>query len=153
MTCADLEILLCDYLDGALDAPVRAAERRELEQHLASCPACAELAGDAQAAVAFMDRAAIVDPPHALLTRMFEIPGRKPLRPGRGARNWLHSLLEPVLQPKVVMGFSLTILSFAMMARCAGVPERRLSAADLNPVKVWGSLDDRAHRSWERTVK
>lgn len=153
MTCADVEILLCDYLDGSLDAPVRAAERREFEQHVASCRACEELARDAQAAVAFMDRAAAVEPPHALVTRMFDIPARKPPLPGSGARNWLHNLLRPVLQPKVVMGFSLTILSFAMMARCAGVPERRLSAADLNPVKVWGSLDDRAHRSWERTVK
>ena len=152
MTCAELDIVLCDYLDGALDAPARVTERRELEQHLSSCAACAELARDARAAVAFIDRAADVEPPPALVTRMFEIPARKQPRAGGGVRNWFHNLLQPVLQPKVVMGFSLTILSFAMMARCVGVPEKRLSAADLNPVKVWGALDDRLHRSWERTV-
>ena len=37
MTCAELEILLCDYVDGTL----RAEERTALENHLAGCSACA----------------------------------------------------------------------------------------------------------------
>ena len=42
MTCAELEILLCDYVDGTL----RGAEKTALETHLAGCSACAELAKD-----------------------------------------------------------------------------------------------------------
>ncbi len=33
MTCAELEILLCDYVDGTL----RAEERTALEDHLSGC--------------------------------------------------------------------------------------------------------------------
>lgn len=39
MKCADLEALLCDYVDGTL-AP---AERATVELHLDACPACRAL--------------------------------------------------------------------------------------------------------------
>jgi hypothetical protein len=58
-----------------------------------------------------------------------------------------------MLQPRMVMGLSLTILFFGMMARCAGIPGRQLSPADLNPSRVLAGLEDRAHRGWERSVK
>jgi len=51
VNCADVEILLADYVDGTL----RAEERFALEAHLAGCAVCAELARDASAAVAFME--------------------------------------------------------------------------------------------------
>ena len=57
MTCADLEILLADYVDGTL----RGEEKSALESHLAGCAECAELARDASGAVAFMERAATVE--------------------------------------------------------------------------------------------
>src|SRR5205807_6917955 len=66
MNCAELEALICDYVDGTL-AP---AQRTELESHLAECPACAELARDSAAAIAFIDRAADVEPPPELITRI-----------------------------------------------------------------------------------
>lgn len=151
MTCADLEILLCDYLDGALAA----AEKAAVERHLSACAVCAELVRDSAAALAFLERVPDVEPPPELVTRMFAIPGLQGARPGlrAGVRGWLHNLAQPLLQPRLVMGLSLTILFFGMMARCAGVPERRLSPADLNPVKVWAGLEDRAQRAWERSVK
>ena len=57
MTCADIEILLADYVDGTLHGEQKFA----VETHLAGCEGCAELARDAAGAVAFMDRAAEVD--------------------------------------------------------------------------------------------
>ena len=42
MNCADIEILICDYVDGTLNA----AQRADVERHLSACPACAELARD-----------------------------------------------------------------------------------------------------------
>ena len=38
MTCGELEILLCDYLDGALSAD----ESRSVEAHLETCAACSD---------------------------------------------------------------------------------------------------------------
>ena len=151
MTCANFEIALCDYLDGTLTA----AGKAEFDQHLAECAACAELARDAGAAVSFMERVADVEPPPELVTRLFAIaqmPEAKTRIRG-GIRGWFRRLLQPVLQPRMVMGLSLTILFFGMMARCAGVPGRRLNTADLDPSHVWAGVEDRVQRGWERSVK
>jgi hypothetical protein len=50
------------------------------------------------------------------------------------------------------MGMALTILSFSMLAPFVS-PARQLTQADLNPGQIWATLDNRAHRVWERTVK
>src|SRR5216683_7131014 len=101
MTCADLEILLCDYLDGALDA----AGKAKVEAHLADCPACTELAQDAGRAIAFIGRAADVEPPPELLTRiLFDPPWSRKQTPAAGLRKWFHHLVHSVLQPRFAMG-------------------------------------------------
>jgi anti-sigma factor RsiW len=77
MNCADLEILICDYVDGALNH----ADRMVVENHLAGCDACSALAADAADAVRFMERAADVEPPPQLITRiLFDAPWRKGAR-------------------------------------------------------------------------
>ena len=71
MNCSDFEILLCDYVDGTLDA----ARKQVLEAHLHSCAACGEFARDVMGAVAFVERAADVVVPLELLTKIaFHIP-------------------------------------------------------------------------------
>jgi hypothetical protein len=152
MTCGDLEILLPDYLEGTLADE----QARSLEAHLADCPACAELARDARLAMAFMGRAADVEPPPELLTRILDETGsgrHGPLGRARGIRAWFGNLLAPVLQPRLVMGMALTILSFSMMARWAGISPRQLKASDMDPKKIWAVLDDRVNRTWARSVK
>jgi anti-sigma factor ChrR (cupin superfamily) len=152
LNCTELEALLCDYVDGTLDA----ARRAEVEGHLSRCAACAELTRDAAAAVAFLDRTAEVEPPPALISRILqEIPikTKAPERARAGARHWVRRLFEPILQPRLVMGMAMTILSFAMLGRFAGIEARPLRAADLDPAKVWMAMDDRLHRTWARTVK
>jgi anti-sigma factor RsiW len=150
MRCAEVEVLICDYLDGTL----LTADREELERHLAICAACAELARDARAAVDFMDRAAAVEPPPELITRLvFDAPWQRAgVRPRSDFGGWLRRIFQPVLQPRFVMGMALTILSFSMLAPFVG-PARQLTQADLNPGQFWSALDNRAHRLWERTVK
>ena len=59
MTCADFEILLCDYVDGALDA----ARRSELEAHQQQCSACAEYFRDVTVAVSFLERVPALETP------------------------------------------------------------------------------------------
>ena len=148
MNCADLEILICDYVDGTLPA----SRKAEVERHLAECPACAELVRDSAAAVAFMDTAAEVGPPPELVTRiLFEAPWRqnKPAVKGLGSR--LNGWLSPILQPKFAMGAAMTILSFSILSQLA--PVRQLRASDLEPKAVWRGLENRAMDAWDRTVK
>lgn len=154
MNCAELDVLLCDYIDGTLAA----SERGLVEAHLASCASCAALAQDMRGAVAFIERAAVVEPPGELLTRILhDIPGR-----GLGKENsfWSRvssrvskSWIGPILQPRYAMGMAMTILSFSMLARFAGISPHQLRPADLDPVRVWNSVEDRAHRTWDRAVK
>jgi predicted anti-sigma-YlaC factor YlaD len=89
MNCAELEALICDYADGALDSAARSADRALVESHLAECPSCAALAEDSAAALRFMDRAADVEPPPQLVTRiLFDAPWRKSAQ-APGLRGWL----------------------------------------------------------------
>jgi hypothetical protein len=148
MNCADIEILICDYVDGTLPEERKA----EVERHLAECAACAELARDSAAGVAFMERAADVEPPPELITRiLFDAPWSK-ARTHSKTRAWLTGLLSPILQPKYAMGMAMTVLSISMLARFVA-PVRQPSVSDLRPSKVWAGLEDRAVRLWSRTVK
>ncbi|MEO8594698.1 MAG: anti-sigma factor [Candidatus Solibacter sp.] len=150
MICAEFEELICDYVDGTLTA----ARKAEVERHLEECPACAELARDSAAAVSFMERAADVEPPPELITRiLYDAPWTKktPSKAGGWLGERLGKLVAPVIQPRFVMGMAMTILSFSILSRF--VPMQQIRAADLRPSEVWASLDDRAHRAWARSLK
>lgn len=151
MKCVDLEILLCDYVDGELSP----AEKATVELHLGSCAACRELVADARAAVALMERAAEVEVPPALVNGiLFEIRNEaKGPALKKKAGGWVAKLFEPVLQPKFAMGMAMTILSFSMIGRFAGVPIRQLKPADLEPARIWATLEDKAYRTWDRAKK
>jgi len=149
MTCAELETLICDYVDGTL-AP---EARTTVEQHLAGCRNCDELARDAAAAVGFMERAAGVEPPPELMTRLlFNAPWANSKTAATGVKNWFRKVWHPILQPRFAMGMAMTILSFAMLARWVA-PARQLRAADLSPTQVWAGLENNVYRGWQRTVK
>lgn len=158
MTCAELEILLCDYVDGTLHA----AERTALENHLAGCPACRQLAEDVAGVTAFFERVPDVEPPAELMTRILH---HAPMGPGAVAErlssdprpSWTKRLFggffQGWLQPRYVMGMAMTILSFSMLARFAHIEPRQLRPADLDPVKVWQGIDDHSHRLYDRGMK
>ncbi len=150
LTCAELEALLCDYVDGTLE-PERALA---VGQHLAGCPACAQLAEDVAAVVAFARRAEPVEPPDALVTGLlFHVSTSPPAGKRRGLRALAGRWFEPVLQPRFAMGMAMTILSISLLARSLGMPERTLKPADLRPSAVIAAVDDRLHRAWDSLVK
>jgi uncharacterized membrane protein YgcG len=102
-----------------------------------------------------MERAAVVEPPPELVTRiLFEVTqgaSRTVVKPPLARRlfgNTLGAWLEPVLQPRFAMGMATTLLSLAMLIR-----GRQLSIVDLNPVKLWNSTELQVSRAWERGVK
>jgi len=146
MNCADLDILLCDYVDGTLDA----AQKALVEEHLAGCPACAELAQDSAAAVAFMARAADVEPPPELVNRiLFDAPWSKEKSQSK-AREWMRAILSPILQPRFAMGIALTMLSLSIITQ-GRMP--KFKASDLQPAAIWAGLEGRVNYAWGRTVK
>ena len=150
MNCADVEILLADFVDGTLRGDAASA----VEAHLAGCAACSQLARDSAEAVAFMERAAVVEAPPELVTRtLFEVtagPSRAVIKPSL-VRRLFGKWLEPILQPRVAMSMALTILSFAIIGRSTHV--RQLTPSDLDPVKVFTAAEDRVVRWYNRGVK
>lgn len=151
MTCAEMETLLCDYVDRTLDA-----EREEVvKNHLAACPACAALAADAAGAVAFMARAPEIEPPDELVTRLLWLHASNNPAPAKpsGFRAFFARWMQPALQPRFAMGMAMTILSFGLIGRFTGIPDRPLRADDLRPSRVLEAVDDRFHQVWDRLVK
>ncbi|MGH9558452.1 MAG: hypothetical protein ACRD30_04365, partial [Bryobacteraceae bacterium] len=121
-----------------------------------ACARCAELARDVAAAAAFIERAAAVEAPPELVTRLLFEVGQGPSRaviksswPRRIFGKWI----EPLLQPRYAMGMAMTILSFAMLGRFSGIEVRQLKPSDLDPVKIASATNERVHRVWDRTVK
>src|ERR1700687_4057033 len=149
MTCAELEILLCDYVDGTL----RGEERTALESHIAGCSACAELAKDVAGVTAFIETVAAAEPPAELLTRILHEMPTRPAEKRSWWRNLFGGWVHNVLQPRYVMGMAMTVLSFSMIAKFAHIEPRQLRPSDLDPVKIWAGIDDRTHRMWDRAVK
>lgn len=151
LNCEQFEILLADHIDGTLDAAVR----EDFVRHLETCAVCAAYAADAQSAVSFMEIAAEVEPPTALTNKILEATheGWEFKLRARGVRGWINRTFAPVLKPRFVMGAMMTMMSLTMLSRCAGDPNKPLTAKDLDPIQLWTSLDDRTHRLWDRTVK
>ena len=145
MTCVELEALICDYVDGTLDAGGRGV----VEEHIAECAACQALVEDSAAVLRFMERAADVEPPPQLVTRiLFDAPWRKGAR-AAGFRGWLDRIFSPFLQPRLVMGMAMSVLSLSLMFHTV----RQLKPSDLEPSKVAAGIEDRAARVWARTIK
>ncbi len=134
ITCTEFEILLADYLDGTLTSEAKA----DVERHQSECVSCSELAADAAGAMGFIERAAIVDPPTALVNRiLFEVTNGK----SRGVikPSWMERLLGRragfLLQPRFAMGMAMAVLSLAMVGR------------------FWSAAENTVERSWDRAVK
>ncbi len=153
MNCTEFESILADYIDGTLGS----ADSAALEQHASSCTACGAFMADVRGAVAFLKRADEVIPPPALVTRIaFQSPTgrtRHPLEKQGWVSRMASKWLQPILQPRLAMGMAMTVLSFAMLERCTGVQVQHVQPADLNPVRVWAGVEDKALRVKDRTVK
>lgn len=94
MTCERIEELLSAYLEGGLTA----AERAEVESHLAACPDCAALAGLMRETMAAAADFPEVEPSPGLYAKLYDIPAaaRGKKRVVRPVFNWL---TRPALQP------------------------------------------------------
>jgi hypothetical protein len=151
LNCEQFEILLADYIDETLDQ----TSREEFVRHLDSCAACAAYAAEVRSAVSFIEIAADVEPPADLTGKILQATheGWEFKLRARGIRGWINRTFAPVLKPRFVMGAMLTMMSISFLGRCGNDPKKPLTAADLDPVRLWSSLDTRTHRLWDRSVK
>src|ERR1700680_2949520 len=149
MTCAELEILLCDYMDGTLPA----GQRTALEGHLAACSSCAQFARDVAGVTAFIETVPAAEPPRELVTRILDSTPTRRQRDGERRSWWRRRWDGWLVRPRFAMGMAMTILSISMWARLGHFEAKQLSAAALDPARMWQSLDDSTYKVWDRTVK
>ncbi len=153
MNCAEFESILADYLDGSLST----AEVAAFEEHAAACSGCREFMSEVSGGLGVLKRAQGIEPPAELITRIAYLApagrSREPFERQSSVSRMASKWLLPMLQPRLAMGMAMTILSFAMLERCTGLQVRRVQAADLNPVRVWGGVEDRAMRVKDEVVK
>jgi hypothetical protein len=153
MNCPEFESILADYLDGTLSNTERAA----VELHSAECAACGTFMAEVTNGAALLGALPEVDPPQALITRIaYQAPLGRVRDPFERQTLWsrfVAKCVQPVLQPRLVMGAAMLVLSFTMLERCTGTRVEHVQAADLNPVRVWGGMEMRTIRLKDRMLK
>ena len=153
MKCPEFESILADYLDGTLSNTERAA----VELHAAECAPCGALMAEVTNGVALLQSLDPIEPPPELITRIaFQAPLGRVRNPYERQTLWARFVmkwLQPVLQPRLVMGAAMAVLSFTMLERCTGTRVERVQAADLNPVRVLGGVEMKTVRFKDRMLK
>lgn len=154
MTRAQLEARIADYLDGILAEE----EAAEFEKYLPLYPGLAELVRDAKEGMQLLGRLETPQPPPALYARIALSLDEARREAEREKRNtgWLLALatfFAPVLQPRLVMGMAMTVLSISMIGQLTGTRIQRISPDDLKPAVIWNSIEYRAQRAWDRAEK
>ena len=153
MNCPEFESILADYLDGTLSETERAA----VELHAAECPNCGAFMAEVTSGVALLAKLPEVDPPPALVTKIaYQAPLGRVRDPFEEQTVWsrfMQKYLQPVLQPRLVMGAAMAVLSFTMLERCTGTRVERVQASDLSPVHVWGGDGDESGAVKDRMLK
>jgi anti-sigma factor RsiW len=153
MKCTEFESILADYWDGTLSNTERAA----LELHAAECAVCSEFMADVTSGANLLKNLDEVEPPPALVTRIaYQAPlgrVRDPFERETAWSRFVTKYLQPVLQPRLVMGMAMTVLSFTMLERCTGVRVERVQANDLNPARIVGGMEMKAVRLKDRVMK
>jgi len=158
--CVEMEVLLGEYAEGVLAPPEAAA----VETHLAGCARCAEMADAMRRALALFRRAPAVEPPPGLVAKILEqTTGRLTWR--EQVASWFRPALtltwrerlkvwyRPVLEPRLVLGLAMALISFSIVLRAGGVEVRQLSLADLSPRQIYLAADRYAHQASARAVK
>lgn len=153
MNCADFESTLADYIDGTLSD----AGRTTLEAHAEVCSGCREFMRDVVGAAGLLKRIGDVCPPQELITRIANQTPIGRIRDPFERQSWFSRMaarwLQPMLQPRWVMGLSMAVLSFAMLDRSTGGRVQHISAAEMNPVHVWSGVEERIVRLKDRIFK
>jgi predicted anti-sigma-YlaC factor YlaD len=146
-TCQLTEERLSDYLEARLEA----ADARRLAAHLETCAACRAMVADVQAALSSMRSLEELPEPPLLAERILDAtmgPRKKSVRwPG-----WL-GWVQPVFQPRFVMGLATVLLAAFFSLEALGVEWSKVEARDLNPVNLYHQANRGVHLMYARSVK
>ena len=153
MKCAEFRNSVSDYVDGTRHKSSASADRSTCRR----CAACRELLRDVFQAVSFMGRVEEVAPPPELITRLAYHAPRGKVRDGP-----ISGVCSADVYQMVAAGASAALRNghgddHLCPSRCWGAVRacklQQISPADLSPARVWGDVEDKAYRSWNRTVK
>jgi hypothetical protein len=150
----EIEALIDDYLDGSLSESQEAAFLQALPQY----PDLQEFVLDASEGLQALKQLDRIEPPPALVASIDHQIGalRRQQRQETRHSGFMASLfgwLGPVLQPRLVMGMAMTILSVSMIGQLTGARIDQVTADDLRPSAVWSAIGFRAERTWDRVTK
>jgi hypothetical protein len=146
MTHSELENLVADYLDGALDA----IRQTQVNSHLASCNECREMIESIRFAITTCQTADDLEPAPWLVARIVNatMGERKPSLIAQFL-GWL----RPILKPQVVYGVSMAVFSVSFILFSARVNLRNLKVRELNPATWFRRADSRGHLLVARAEK
>lgn len=144
--CEQIEERLSEHLDGLLDAPERAA----FESHVAGCALCRKLVAQVGGALAQVHRLEMVEEPLGLATAILDAT----LGPRAPKKSWkIFGWLQPVLQPRMAMGFATVVLFGWVSLQALGVQVNEIRLSDLHPVKLYHASTRQAHLIYARGEK
>lgn len=146
MNCANAETLLTEYLDGGLEAPVRAA----ISDHLRQCAACSELAAGIGQVRHELSRLPKLQARQELVDSILDRTSGRP----KQVSIW-RDLILPTLQPFCTQRYAFaTLIMFVFLslaANLAGPEFTASSASSLRPSNIAQKADQisgQIYRKW-----
>jgi len=143
-TCDQTEERLSDHLDGLLAA----SERSGFDAHLAGCPRCRTMVAQVSGVLRQVHRLEPLPEPPGLFRKILE----QTLGPRKPKKAWL-GWLQPVLQPRMAMGFATVVLFGVITLQGLGLQLTQLSWSDLHPGKLYREANRRVHLLYARGEK
>ena len=144
-SCAQVEPLLAEYMDGLLHGE----DQRIVQTHLAFCPACTATVEDMRMSLQWTKAAEELPVPANLENRILE----QTTNPVLGWRQRFLAWFQPVLEPRFALGAAMATISFSLMLRFAGVDVRQVQFADLSPSTLYYNINSKVHLAGSRVVK
>jgi len=145
-TCVNTEERVSEYLEGQLPA----AERLEMEAHLAVCAVCRGLTADVGGLVARLARVEPEVEPSGLIYRILQATSGV----ARVEKeNLWRRLLAGVLAPRFALGLGSVAATLFILFQALGINLRHFSAEDLNPINMVRAADRQAHLTYARGMR
>jgi hypothetical protein len=148
MTHYEVTELASDYLDETLEA----AQKAELETHLASCASCRGLLDDIRLSVSACRSAAPLEPSFWLTQRILQRTTGE-LHAGQSWQARLRVWMRPALRQRLVYGIAMSVFSLSFILFTARVKLRAMNLGDLNPATWVRRANSRGHVLMARAEK
>ena len=145
-TCMNSEERLADFLEGQLEA----ADRAQMETHLAECAACRTLAAQVRWLEARLPHLEPEVEPSGLVYRILEATsGTVRQKP---AITW-QTILAGLFSPRFALGLGSVAATIFILFQALGINPKKLTAEDLNPVNLYRAADQKAHLTYARGAR